>query len=58
MKKLRQLSFEEAKEEQRNNFLSLSLAERITELEKLRKKILGPSPAVPSKKIELISYKG
>ncbi len=58
MKKLRTLSFEEAKEEQRTYFLSLSYAERIAELEKLRRKILGPSPVVRSKKIEIIPYNG
>jgi hypothetical protein len=58
MKKLRAISFEKAKEEQRAYFLSLSYAERIAALEKLRRKILGPSPAVRSKKIEIIFYKG
>ena len=58
MKKLRQISFEEAKEEQRTYFLSLSPSERIAELEKLRRKILGPSPSIASRKIEIIYYSG
>ncbi len=58
MKKLRQLTFEEAKEEQLAYFLSLSPSQRIGELEKLRRKVLGDSPKELSKKIEIISYKG
>lgn len=58
MKKLRQLSFEEAKEEQSACFLALSPSERIAELENLRRKVLGPSSSTPSKKIEIIFYRG
>lgn len=57
MKKIRLLNHEEAQDEQLAFFLSLSVTERIAELQKLRLKVLGPPSENPSKKIQLIRYK-